>query len=243
MTDALRSSTSRPSTSGSSPSAGSRPRRARSARSTSSTPSRCGRSRRSCVLCLVEARFPSGTHETYQVPLGLRPVAEGWDRARDPRDRRVDGLRRARGPRGGPRAAAPHALELRVPGRPGRVHLPLGARSRRRPRRDGRRAAGRRRAVQLLDRLRRRADHEGVPQDRAGREPGARAAALPDRPRLPAHRLAGGLVRGRRAPDRRHAGDPAGVPARLPRRLGARAGRAGVRPDGAAGQAGGARHA
>jgi trehalose synthase-fused probable maltokinase len=33
------------------------------------------------VLCLVEARFPSGTHETYQVPLGLRPVAEGWDRA------------------------------------------------------------------------------------------------------------------------------------------------------------------
>src|SRR3954468_14000701 len=30
------------------------------------------------VLCLVEARFPSGTHETYQVPLGLRPAGEGW---------------------------------------------------------------------------------------------------------------------------------------------------------------------
>src|SRR3954454_17231670 len=30
------------------------------------------------VLCLVEARFPTGTHETYQVPLGLRPVGEGW---------------------------------------------------------------------------------------------------------------------------------------------------------------------
>jgi maltokinase len=30
------------------------------------------------VLCLVEARFPSGTHETYQVPLGLRPASEGW---------------------------------------------------------------------------------------------------------------------------------------------------------------------
>src|SRR3954451_9518030 len=30
------------------------------------------------VLCLVEARFPAGTHETYQVPLGLRPVEEGW---------------------------------------------------------------------------------------------------------------------------------------------------------------------
>jgi maltokinase len=32
------------------------------------------------VLCLVEARFPTGTHETYQVPLGLRPVDEGWDK-------------------------------------------------------------------------------------------------------------------------------------------------------------------
>ena len=31
------------------------------------------------VLALVEARFGEGTHETYQVPLGLRPAAEGWD--------------------------------------------------------------------------------------------------------------------------------------------------------------------
>src|SRR5207302_1076935 len=31
------------------------------------------------VLALVEARFPAGTHETYQVPLGLRPAADGWD--------------------------------------------------------------------------------------------------------------------------------------------------------------------
>ena len=31
------------------------------------------------MLCLVEARFPAGTHETYQVPLGLRPADEGWD--------------------------------------------------------------------------------------------------------------------------------------------------------------------
>src|SRR5689334_22252100 len=30
------------------------------------------------VLCLVEARFPVGTHETYQVPLGLRPSDDGW---------------------------------------------------------------------------------------------------------------------------------------------------------------------
>jgi predicted trehalose synthase len=31
------------------------------------------------VLALVEARFQTGTHELYQVPLGLRPAAEGWD--------------------------------------------------------------------------------------------------------------------------------------------------------------------
>jgi trehalose synthase-fused probable maltokinase len=29
-------------------------------------------------VTLVEARFPTGTHETYQVPLGLRPADEGW---------------------------------------------------------------------------------------------------------------------------------------------------------------------
>ncbi|HEX6699718.1 MAG TPA: hypothetical protein VF101_03230, partial [Gaiellaceae bacterium] len=31
------------------------------------------------ALTLVEARFGEGTHETYQVPLGLRPAEEGWD--------------------------------------------------------------------------------------------------------------------------------------------------------------------
>ena len=30
------------------------------------------------VLAIVEARFGEGTHETYQVPLGLRPAGEGW---------------------------------------------------------------------------------------------------------------------------------------------------------------------
>ena len=30
------------------------------------------------ALALVEARFGEGTHETYQVPLGLRPADEGW---------------------------------------------------------------------------------------------------------------------------------------------------------------------
>jgi len=30
------------------------------------------------VLALVEARFGEGTHETYQLPLGMRPEDEGW---------------------------------------------------------------------------------------------------------------------------------------------------------------------
>ncbi len=31
------------------------------------------------VLALMEAVFPAGTHETYQVPLGLRPEQEAWN--------------------------------------------------------------------------------------------------------------------------------------------------------------------
>src|SRR5689334_25051073 len=31
------------------------------------------------VLAVVEARFPTGTHDTYQLPLGLRPADDGWD--------------------------------------------------------------------------------------------------------------------------------------------------------------------
>src|SRR4051794_36757562 len=30
------------------------------------------------VLALIEARFGEGTHETYQVALGLRPASDGW---------------------------------------------------------------------------------------------------------------------------------------------------------------------
>src|SRR5258706_9415881 len=32
------------------------------------------------VLALVSARFPAGTHDLYQLPLGLRPASEGWDK-------------------------------------------------------------------------------------------------------------------------------------------------------------------
>ena len=30
------------------------------------------------AIALVEAHFGTGTHEVYQVPIGFRPVAEGW---------------------------------------------------------------------------------------------------------------------------------------------------------------------
>ncbi len=33
------------------------------------------------ALGLVEVRFPEGTHETYHLPVGLRPSAEGWTEA------------------------------------------------------------------------------------------------------------------------------------------------------------------
>src|SRR3954465_13934661 len=32
------------------------------------------------AAALLEARFPAGTHELYQVLLGARPISEGWDK-------------------------------------------------------------------------------------------------------------------------------------------------------------------
>ena len=159
-------------------------------------------------------------------PAGRR----GVDGAGDRRGRRADLLRRAGRPRPRARAAAPDALERRRAGERRDARLPLvGRRGRRRDRRG---APGRRRAVQLLDRVRRGADPEGVPARRAGREPGARAAALPVRARLPAHRADRGLVPVRGQADGRHAGRAAGVPGRRDRRLGPRARRAVRRPRG-----------
>src|SRR3954453_12810154 len=32
------------------------------------------------VLALIAARFPAGTHDLYQLPIGIRHADEGWDR-------------------------------------------------------------------------------------------------------------------------------------------------------------------
>ena len=129
------------------------------------------------VLALIEARFPQGTHEVYQVPIGIRPASEGWgdrviaeaggntyyDALADPTHaRELLHLMRA----GADVQAGDGMLAFRWAGGAGRG-------------RDGRGAAGRRRAVELVDRVRRVADPQGVPPRRAGRQPGARAAALP----------------------------------------------------------------
>ena len=182
------------------------------------------------ALALVEARFGEGTHETYQVPIGLRPADGGLERAGDRGGGRADVLRRARRPGLRAGAAAPHAQRRRGERVGRRAAVPVGGVGGRGPRRHGRRAAGRRRAVQLVDRVRRGADPEGLPAGGAGREPGARAAALPVRARVPEHRLAGRVVRVRGPVRRRHAGHPAGVPGGRPRRLGAGARAAHFRP-------------
>ncbi len=82
-----------------------------------------------------------------------------------------------------------------------------------------------RRAVELLDRVRRADRSQGVPQARARRQPGARGPALPHLSRLPEHRAAVRLVRLRGAGVRGDARRGPGVPARRRRRLGARPGR------------------
>ena len=170
-------------TSGSSPSAGSAPRRARSrsidvARGVHAAR---GRRRSSCSRWSRRASARGRTRSTRCRSACGRPTragtsgviaeADGWtvyDALADPAH--------------APRAAAPDARRRRRAGRRGRRSRFRWARSGgAEPARHGRRAAGRRRAVELVDRLRRGADPEGVPARRAGRQPGARAAALPVR--------------------------------------------------------------
>ena len=153
------------------------------------------------------------------------PGRRGMGRARDRGGRGLDGLRRARRRRARARAAAPDPRLGRRRRRARQHPLPLGRERRRRLRRHGRGAAGRRRAVQLLGRVRRGADPEGLPPARAGRQPRARAAALPVRARVRAHRAARRLVRVRRPARRRDARHAAGVPQRSARGLGALPGR------------------
>ena len=167
-------------------------------------PRDAARRRPALELQLVEMRFDTGTHETYQL------LADGGlDALGDPRQVRelVHMIR-------GGREAARRRRRRRVRG---------GRGLRRARQRAARGAPDRRRAVEHVDRLRRGADPEGLPAARGGDQPRARAAALPDRARLREHRAARRLVRVRRAADGRDARDPAAVRRERPGRLGARA--------------------
>ena len=126
-------------------------------------------------------RFPEGTHELYQLPVGVDEEGEWHDALGDPRSRASSCT-----------SSAPARPSRRATGR----SIPLASR--------GFAALGRElqqaRTIgaeqsNTLDRLRRRADPQGVPPARGGREPGARDAPLPHRARLPQHRRARRLVR------------------------------------------------
>ena len=167
------------------------------------------------VLALVEARFPTGTHELYQLPLGLRPADEGWserviaevegwtvyDALGRPAQLARELLHRMRGSADVERARR-HAA------------LPLGRERRRRARRHGRGAPDRRRAVELVDRVRRDADPKAFRRLEPGVNPELELLRFLSDARVRAHRAAGRLVRVRRPADRRDARHAAGVPRR-----------------------------
>ncbi len=118
------------------------------------------------VLALLEAVFAAGTHETYQVPLGLRPVSEGWtERVICEADGWTvyDGMA---DPAVGRELLHRMRSESEITTENGTLGFRWASGAERR--RDGRGAARRGRAVQLQHRVRRGADPEGVPPPRAG---------------------------------------------------------------------------
>ena len=142
-------------------SAGSAPRRARSRTSRCSTRQRCAteppprdRARRGAL--------PDGTHEIYQLLVGVRPAGEGWTSAssrsatagrsttRSPTPALTRELRDADAPSSeSPAATAPSLPRLEAPRTPTRPRAP-----------------DRRRAVEHVGRLRRRARPQGLPPPR-----------------------------------------------------------------------------
>ena len=147
-----------------------RPRRARS------TARRADRRARAAARRAAAARARrwsrrasrSGTHELYQLPLGVGRAADGAGRATRSLRRRRAGRSTTRSPT--PRSARellrPIAPSADARGRRGRRSASAASDGARRARRRRRGAAARRRAVELVDRVRRRADPEGLPPRR-----------------------------------------------------------------------------
>ncbi len=185
-------------------------------------------------LALVQTRFAAGTHELYQLPLGMVrsgvecgpeciAASEDWtvyDALAEPTEllelmRRIDEGLQIETETG--------RFSFHVASEP--ANLGDGAT---RPRR-------RRRAVELLDRFRRPFRAEGVPQARTGHQPRTRDVALSHQTGVSEHRSAGGVVRIRRRGVHLDARRQPGVPHRRARWLGHGARPARIRPRRAAG--------
>ena len=167
------------------------------------------------MLLIVEVRSAAGTHELYQVPVGIGPSAGREPRRNHLRARRRGALRRARATscrRWGWSGWSSSSGIVTA----GVEHGPLPAHAPRATVAREQHADGPRRAVQQLGRVRRHAHPEGLPAPRAGHQPGARDGQLPVRPRLPEHRRGAGLLRVRRRVARQHPRADAALPAAAP---------------------------
>ena len=148
----------------------------------SSTARRCGTGDPPLELLLVEIRFDTGTHETYQL------LADGASSTRSPSP---DSATRARAPDPA-RARRSRRARGRSSSSPSAGLAGVGRRRAREPGRSTPSSRTRRSCFddELILKVFRRLE--------AGHQPRARAAALPHRARLRAHRAARRLVRVRR---------------------------------------------
>ena len=177
------------------------------------------------VLALVEARFPAGTHELYQMPLGLRPADEGWservicevegwtlyDALADPAHGRalLHLMRGSRDVKAAEGTLSFRWAESAGAGVGGTVDVrPVGVEQSNS-------------SIVFGETLILKAFRRVEP----GLNPELELLRFLSDARVRAHRAAGGLVRLRGPPAGRDARHPAGVPRRRAGRLGARAGR------------------
>ena len=161
----------------------------------SSTRASCRASPRSLAFAIVEVRYGLQSHDLYHLPLGFRPDCGQLERASIiAATRRVDGLRRARGSRPGPRESSTWSpttatldigeatLLFRSTGDSGTASATVP--------RSGRWVRSSRIARDVIDE---RLALKVYRRIEAGDESGARDPSLPHRTRVRAHRSARGL--------------------------------------------------
>jgi hypothetical protein len=115
--------------------------------------------------------LPGGTHELYHLPLGFRHVDEGWTDGVSSRPATARCTTRWTTRRARERLMTALAAEARTRRRGAPLALPARPRAASPSRASSTRSARRRRAVELLDGVRRAADPQGLPPHRAGPNP------------------------------------------------------------------------